>query len=202
MYISKSIIEGLKILGFDKETIKKTAREKSVEEIFLSTLFLNYIIVLIAFVIGILKGGYSIGGRAIEPSVLYAILMIYPFFYNMVIYVIYGFFGLFAELVNPKKSIHPLLSVGFHTAIVFSVIIYVIGLIATIDLSFSIFLFVAFVFYFIYVMFNVMHVVYGFSLEQSLIAVLLPFLLLGFAIFVTFSVYPQLADRMFMALFI
>ena len=149
MYISKSIIEGLKILGFDKQTIKKIAKEKSVEEIFLSTLFLNYIIVLVAFIIGIIKGGYTIGGRAIEPSVLYALLMIYPFMFNIIVYAIYGFFGIFAELVNPKKHIHPLLSVGFHTAIVFTIIIYTIALFATISLGFAGFLLVMFILYFL-----------------------------------------------------
>ena len=202
MYISKSIIEGLKILGFDKKTIKKTAREKSVEEIFLSTLFLNYIIVLVAFIIGILKGGYSISGRAIEPTVLYAILMIYPFLFNIVIYLVYAFFGIFAELVNPKKHIQPLLSVGFHTGIVFTLIVYIIALIATLDITFALFLFVAFILYFLYTLFVVMHTIYGFSLEQSLIAIILPFLLAGFFLFVTFSVYPSLANKTISFLFI
>ena len=46
MYLSKSLIDGLKILGFDKQTIKTISKEKSLEEIFLSTLFLNYLIFL------------------------------------------------------------------------------------------------------------------------------------------------------------
>ena len=201
MYISKSIIEGLKILGFDRQTIKKIAKEKSVEEIFLSTLFLNYIIVLVAFIIGIIKGGYTIGGRAIEPSVLYALLMIYPFMFNIIVYAIYGFFGIFAELVNPKKHIHPLLSVGFHTAIVFTIIIYTIALFATISLGFAGFLLVIFILYFLYTLFVTMHTIYGFSLEQSLIAILLPFLLIGFFTFVTFSVYPELSQNIIGTLF-
>lgn len=202
MYISKSIIEGLKILGFDKQTIKKTAKEKSVEEIFLSTLFLNYIIVLVAFIVGVIKGGYSIGGRAIEPSVLYALLMIYPFMFNIIVYCLYGFFGIFAELVNPKKHIQPLLAVGFHTAIVFTIIIYIIALFMTFSISFSLFLLTMFVLYFLYTLFIVMHTIYGFSMEESLIAIILPFLLIGFFAFVLFSVYPSLAENILGKLFI
>lgn len=194
MYISKSIIEGLKILAFDKQTIKKTAREKTLEEIFLTTLFLNYLIMLIAFIFGLLKGGYYIEGKMLNPSVLYAIMLIYPFFFNLGVYVVYGFFGIFAELVNPKKRIKPLLAVGFHSSIVFSIVFYIIALTSTLDLSLGIFLIIAFSLYFLYSLFISMHHVYGFSAEQSLISVILPFLLLGFGLYTIFAIFPTTID--------
>ena len=88
MYLAKSLLDGLKILGFDRTTIKRVSREKSLEDIFLSTLFLNYLIVLIIYSLGLATGGYSFGDRLINSEVLYGFLMIYPFIFNLFVYVI------------------------------------------------------------------------------------------------------------------
>ena len=90
MYLAHSIFEGIKILALDKEAIKRNSREKNLEEIFLSTLFLNYLIVLILYLISTLNGGFSIEGRALNPSIFYGLLMIYPFFFNLAIYLVYA----------------------------------------------------------------------------------------------------------------
>jgi cation transport ATPase len=190
MYIAQSIIDGLKILGFDKQTVKKVSREKDVEEIFLTSLFLNYIIVLIAYIIGNFTGGYYIGDRMLNPTAVNALLMIYPFVFNLVIYFIYGGFGMFAEIVNPKKHVKPLLSVGFHTAVVYSVLFYIFALLATIDVNYALFLFLVFGVYFLAAMVFVTHVTYGFSTNQSIIVVLSPFLFLSLILLVVLSVWP------------
>jgi len=152
MYLSKSIIEGLKILGFEKDTIKKVSREKSLEEIFLSTLFLNYIIVLAVFFIGTIMGKIELSGREINMPVFFGLLMIYPFVYNLIVYTIYGLFGLIAEMLNRKNHVKPLISVGFHTAIVYTIVIYVIVLLSVLNASYGLFLLGIFLLYFLYTM--------------------------------------------------
>lgn len=179
MYIAHSIIEGLKILGFDKETIKKTSQEKSLEEIFLSTLFVNYMIILIVYLIAMINGNYSLQGKEINTPVLFGFLMIYPFAYNLVVYGIYGFFGLMAEMINKKTQVKPLIAVGFHTAIVYTILIYIIALIAMFNLSYALFLLCAFFAYFIYTMFVSIHTIYNYSLGQTLIVIMLPIIMLS-----------------------
>ena len=178
MYLSKSIIEGLKILGFEKETIKKVSREKSLEEIFLSTLFLNYIIVLAVFFIGGIVGNISLSGREINMPVFFGLLMIYPFVYNLAVYAIYGLFGLVAEMLNNHKKVKPLISVGFHTAIVYTIVFYIISLLSTFNLSYGLFLFGIFILYFLYTMFLSITILYGFSSGQTLIVLFIPLLVI------------------------
>jgi len=192
MYISKSIIDGLKILGFDKESIKSVSREKSLEEIFLSTLFLNYVLVLVIFILTTMTGGASINGRALNMPVIYGILMMYPFTYNLLIYLTYGLFGLMAEMLNKKSHIKPLLSVGFHTAITYSVVFYIIAIIATSNLMASLFLSILFIIWFIFTMFLSISVIYKFSLPQTLIIVFLPLLLISIIILILLFIYPNL----------
>lgn len=177
MYLTQSIIDGLKILGFDKETIKRVAREKSLEEIFLSTLFMNYLIVLVVFLISIMLGSITIGGREINQPVFFGLLMVYPFVFNLWVYFVYGFFGLFAELLNSHKHVKPLISVGFHTGIAYTILIYIIALISSFDPSYGLFLLGVFIVYFLIVMFVSISEIYGFSVPQTLIIVFLPFIL-------------------------
>ncbi|MDA3855967.1 MAG: hypothetical protein PF569_06900 [Candidatus Woesearchaeota archaeon] len=184
MYLSKSILDGLKILGFDKETIKTVSREKSLEEIFLSTLFLNYVIVLVVFILVKLSEGITIMGRDLNPPVFFGLLMVYPFIYNVVIYGIYGLFGLFAELINPSKKVKPLLSVGFHTAIVYTILIYIIGLVTTYSVNLGMFLLSFFVIYFLLSMFLSLSIIYNYSHAQTLIVLFLPLLLISTLIFI------------------
>lgn len=179
MYLAHSLIEGLKILGFDKETIKKTSKEKSLEEIFLSTLFMNYMIILVVYLIALAIGGYSLEGKEINTPVLFGFLMIYPFAYNLVVYGIYGLFGLMAEMINKKSKVKPLIAVGFHTAIVYTLLIYIIMLISTFFFEYAIFLLWAFFAYFIYSMFVSIHTIYEYSLGQTLMVIMLPLLLLS-----------------------
>lgn len=192
MYLTKSIIEGLKILSFDKETIKRVSREKTLEEIFLSTLFLNYIIVLVVFLIGSFIGNISINGRELNMPVIFGILMIYPFTYNLIVYVTYGLFGLIAEMLDKRKSIKPLISVGFHTAIVYSIIVYVIALMSTFNLTYGFFILGLFMLYFLYTMFLSISTIYGYSFGQTLIVLFVPFLILGSILMVTLVMYPQI----------
>lgn len=198
MYLTNSIIEGLKILSFDKETIKKVSREKSLEEIFLSTLFLNYIIVLIVFIITSFMGNLTLNGRELNIPVIFGLLMIYPFTYNLVVFGIYGLFGLIAEMLDKKKNIKPLLSVGFHTAIVYTIIIYTISLFSTFNLYYGLFVFLLFVLYFIYTMFLSISIVYQYSFGQTLIVLFVPFLILTSLLMIIFYIYPE-AFKIFMS---
>lgn len=179
MYLSKSILDGLKILGFDKETIKTVSREKNLEEIFLSTLFLNYVIVLVVFILVNLSNGITIMNRDLNPPVFFGLLMVYPFVYNVIIYAIYGLFGLVAELLNSNKKVRPLLSVGFHTGIVYTILIYVIALLSTYNLNLGLFLFAFFVLYFLLSMFLSLSIIYNYSHAQTLIVLFIPLLLIS-----------------------
>jgi hypothetical protein len=176
MYLTHSIIDGLKILGFDKETIKTVSREKSLEEIFLSTLFLNYIIVLIVFIIGTSMGSIQIAGKSLNLSVFFGLLMTYPFVFNVIIYFIYSIFGLTAELLNTSKKLRPLLSVGFHTGIVYTIIFYIIALLSVYSLELGLFILLLFVLYFLLTMFLSIKIIHNFSNIQTLITLFIPIL--------------------------
>jgi len=191
MYLTKSLIEGLRILGFDKETIKNISREKNLEEIFLSTLFLNYIIVLVVYILGLFAGGYSLQNREINMPVFFGLLIIYPFAYNLVVYGVYGFFGLMAELLDNKKNVKPLISVGFHTALVYTILVYVIALLSTINLVYGAFLLSAFALYFVYTMFLAISIVYNFSLNHTLIVLLFPLFVFALLLIVSTLIYPE-----------
>ncbi len=198
MYLAQSILQGLKILTLDKKTIKSTAREKSLEDIFLSTLFLNYLIVVIIYVLSIINGGFSINERALNPSVFYALIMIYPFFFNLMIYLIYGLFGAIAELVEKKVHVKPLLCVGFHSAIVYAVLFYAIFLAATFNLAYGLFLLGGFVLYFIYAMIVILKAVYNFSGNKTAIVVFLPFVIVSLLIAVILTLLPNLSSYLFL----
>ena len=189
MYLTESIINGLRILGFDRETIKKVSKEKSLEEIFLSTLFLNYLIVLVVFLISLSMGGIQIKGRELNMPIFFGLLMIYPFAFNVAVYLLYGLFGFFAELLNSHKKIKPLISTGFHTAIVYSILFYTIGIVCMFDPVYASFLLGIFIAYFVIVMFLSITTIYKFSSAQTMITLLIPLLiiftlLLGAVIFV------------------
>lgn len=184
MYIIDSIKEGISILCFDKETISTVSKEKSLEEIFLSTLFLNYLLVLVVYVFGLLIGGYSISGRELNMPVFFGLLMIYPFAFNLAVYFLYGFFAIMADMVDSKKHIKPLISVGFHTAIVYAILVAIIGIISTINLSLGSILFGVFMLYFLYTMFLSISTIYNFSFGQSLIVLFTPILLIGILLLV------------------
>lgn len=202
MHFGKSIIDGLKILAFDRETIKYTAREKSLEDIFLNTLFLNYLIVLITYFYSILVGGFTINGRVLNMPVFFAILMVYPFAYNLIIYILYGFFGIMAELVNTTKKIKPLLSTGFHTAIVYAILIYIITLLSTIDSQYGIFMLIIFTLYFLYTMFVSISTIYNYSFPQTIIVLLTPIFIIGLIILIIMLLYPALPTKILTSLLI
>lgn len=190
MYLYKSIADGLKILGFDKETIQKVSKEKSLEEIFLSTLFLNYLIVLIAFFIGIIAGDVSTGSLVIKGlnfnmPVLFGLLMVYPFVYNVIVYIIYGLFGVIAEMLNSSKRVKPLISVGFHTAIVYTILVYIISLLAIFNPTYGLFLLIVFLFYFLLSMFLSISTLYNYSSAQTLIILFVPLIIVFTLLLVT-----------------
>lgn len=198
MYLAQSLIDGIKILALDRETIKRTGREKDLEEIFLSTLFLNYLIVLVLYIVSIIVGGFSINGRALNPNVFYALLMVYPFFFNLMVYLIYGLFGAVAELLEKKAHIRPLLSVGFHTAIVYTVLLYIIFLAITAHLEYGLLLIGGFILYFVYAMIIVLKTIYDFSGNNVAIVLFFPFLILGLIASVVLSIYPNLLNIIFL----
>lgn len=191
MYLSKSLNEGLNILGFDRKTIKQVSREKSLEDIFLGTLFLNYIIVLIVYTVGQMTGGYSIDGRLINREVFYGLLMIYPLLFNLAVYLLYSLFGLTAEVLDEKKKVKPLLSVGFHTAIVYTIIVYIIAVTATINSTYAGILALLFILYFLYTMFVCISEVYNYSLHQTIIVLMTPFLLFGIMLLCILFLLPD-----------
>lgn len=190
-YLSQSLVQGLAILGFDKETIKKVAREKSLEEIFLSTLFLNYLFVLIVYAITVFMGGISIEGRELNMPVFFGLLMVYPFLFNVLVYVVYGFFGLMAEIINSKNHVKPLISVGFHTAIVYTIVFYIIGFLGLLSLSYGAILLGLFGVYFLYTMFLSISTIYNYSFAQSLIVILIPLLVISLVGLVVAFIFPQ-----------
>jgi hypothetical protein len=198
MYILKSLAEGLRILGFDKPTIKTVSREKDLEEIFLSTLFLNYIIVLFVYLIGIMVGGYSIGNRELNMEVFFGLLMVYPFVFNLKIYLLYGFFGITAELLNPKKHVRPLISVGFHTAIVYSIVLLIIAMLSLfLGFELGAILFGVFFAYFLYTMFLSISTIYNYSFGQSLTVLMIPFLVFGILLTIIGAVNPDFIGNIF-----
>ncbi|NQZ84588.1 MAG: hypothetical protein HRU03_02620 [Nanoarchaeales archaeon] len=199
MYILKSLAEGLRILGFDRPTIRTVSREKDLEEIFLSTLFLNYIIVLFVYLIGIIMGGYSIGDRALNMEVFFGLLMVYPFIFNLKVYLIYGFFGITAELLNAKNHVRPLISVGFHTAIVYSIIILIIcALSLAVGFQLGAILFGVFFAYFLYTMFVSISTIYKFSFGQSLTVLMIPFLVIGIVLTIIGAINPNFIESIFL----
>ena len=201
--MKKSLIEGLKILSFEKDTIKKVSREKNLEEIFLSTLFMNYLIVLIIYLVGVAIGGYSIGGREINMPVFFGLLMIYPFTFNICVYIIYGLFALFAEMINNSKRAHPILSVGFHTAFVYSIVILIVMAISSkLGFGYAAFVLSIFALWFLYTMFVSIHYVYEFSFPQTLIVLMMPFLLIGILMLFFGTFMPGLISKIILNLFI
>lgn len=177
MYIGKSLINGLKILGFDKEAISDIAREKSLEEIFLSTLFFNYMIVLIVFFVSLISGGVTIDGRDLNENVFFGLLMIYPFVYNLIIYAVYALFGGVSELLQKAKSVKPLIAVGFHVGIVYSIIIAIVGVGFVLNVTYGLFLLVVFLLYFFLTMFLAISTLYKYSFNQTLIILFIPILI-------------------------
>lgn len=201
MYLTKSLMDGLKILGFDKDTIKSVSRERSLEEIFLSTLFLNYIIVLIVYTISVSFGGVYFEGKPLNMSVVYGLLMVYPFVFNLCVYLLYGFFGIMAEMLDKRKKIEPLMSVGFHTAIVYTIVFYIIALSAIWSMKFALLMIAAFLVFFIYVMFNTIITIYKYSFGQALIVLFVPFVIIGLLLLGVFLAFPNAFEYLIVKMF-
>jgi hypothetical protein len=146
-----------------------------------------------------LSGGYFIAGREINMPVFFGLLMIYPFAYNLMIYLKYGFFGAMAELLNKKKHIKPLVSVGFHTAIVYSIVFYIIGLLTLLSPIYGLTLTVIFSLYFIYVMFIVISTVYDYSLPQTLIVLFIPMMLFALIALILTLAFPKVLPALISA---
>ena len=197
------LLMDLKILAFDKQVIQRVSKEKSLEDIFLSTLFVNYMVVLVCFLVTVAMGGQLyIEDKMLNMPVTLGFMLMYPFAFNVVVYAIYSFFGLMAELVNTKKHIRPLLSTGFHTAVTYALILYGIAIITTASVAIGAFVFAAFAFYFLITMFYVISTVYKYSFAQSLMVLLIPLLLLGVLIMASSTFLPQVADSIFSIIFI
>ncbi len=202
MYIIHAIEDGLKILGFNRQVIKKVSKEKSLEDIFLSTLFVNYMIVLVCFLVIVAVGGQlMIEDRALNMPVVMGLLLMYPFAYNIVVYALYAFFGLMAELVNSKNHVRPLLSAGFHSAIAYAPIIYVMTLILTASVQFGAMLFAAFALYYLIDMFHIISTVYKFSLPQTLIVIFVPIIIIGIGLMLFLTLMPAVGEAMISGLF-
>ena len=203
MYIVHAIIDGLKILGFDRRVIQRVSKEKSLEDIFLSTLFVNYMVVLVCFLVTIAMGGQLyLEDRMLNMPVTLGFMLMYPFAFNVAVYLVYSFFGLMAELIDTKKHIRPLLSTGFHTAITYALILYGIAILITADIAIGLFVLSAFVFYFLITMFYVISVVYKYSFAQALMVLLIPLLLLGIVVMATSTFIPSILDTVLSILFV
>lgn len=202
MYIVHAIVDGLKILSFDKQVIKRVSREKSLEDIFLSTLFVNYMVVLVCFLVIVAMGGQLyLEDRPLNMPVVMGFLLMYPFAYNIAVYALYSFFGLMAEIVNTKNHIRPLLSAGFHSAIAYAPIIYAIAIVLTASVSVGLLLLAVFGLYFLVSMFHTISAVYKYSFAQSLIVLLIPLLIAGLALVVLSAFSTQILDATIAFLF-
>ena len=202
MYVRTSLSQGLRILSFDKETIKHVSREKSLEEIFLTTLFINYLLVLVTYFLGLVSGGFYLAGREINMPVFLGILLIYPFAFNFVVYFLYGFFALVAEVINPKKYVEPLMSVGFHSAIVYSFLIFIVAFVSLyLGPAYGIFVLSVFFAWFIYTIFVSISELYRFTLPQTLIVLIVPFIVIGIAVIFFSLFFPGLITKMFLSVF-
>lgn len=196
MYIIHAMVDGLKILSFDKQVIKKVSKEKSLEDIFLSTLFVNYMVVLVCFLVIVAMGGQIyLEHMPLNMPVIMGFLLMYPFAFNIAVYAMYSFFGLMAELVNTKNHVRPLLSTGFHAAIAYAPILYGIAVITTASVSIGLLLISAFAVYFLVSMFYTISTLYHYSFAQTLMVLLIPMLLVGFALVVLSAFFPQISER-------
>ena len=202
MYIIHALIDGLKILSFDKQVIRRVSKEKSLEDIFLSTLFVNYMVVLVCFLVIVAMGGQLyLEDRMLNMPVLMGLLLMYPFAFNIVVYAIYSLFGLMAELVNTKNHVRPLLSTGFHSAIAYAPVLYGIAVITTASITLGLLLFAAFTIYFLVVMFYIISVVYKYSFAQSMMVLLIPLLIAGIALTILSVFVPQISESIIRAVF-
>jgi hypothetical protein len=143
-------------------------------------------------------GGYSIGERDLNMEVFFGLLMVYPFIFNLAVYLIYGFFGITAELLNTKKHVRPLISVGFHTAIVYSIVLLIISALSIV-LGFELgaILFGVFFTYFLYTMFLSISTIYNYSFGQSLTVLMIPFLVFGIILTIIGAINPMFVENIF-----
>ena len=202
MYIVHALIDGLKVLSFDKQVIRRVSKEKSLEDIFLSTLFVNYMVVLVCFLVIVAMGGQLyLEDRMLNMPVLMGLLLMYPFAFNIVVYGVYSLFGLMAELVNTKNHVRPLLSTGFHSAIAYAPILYGIAVITTASVTLGLILLAVFSIYFLLIMFYIISVVYKYSFAQSMMVLLIPLLIAGIALIFLSVFMPQISQNIMMYLF-
>ncbi|MCH8519489.1 MAG: hypothetical protein LAT82_01915 [Nanoarchaeota archaeon] len=196
MYIVHALIDGLKVLSFDKQVIRRVSKEKSLEDIFLSTLFVNYMVVLVCFLVIVAMGGQLyLEDRLLNMPVLMGLLLMYPFAFNIVVYAIYSLFGLMAELVNTKNHVRPLLSTGFHSAIAYAPILYGIAVITTASITLGLILFTVFAIYFLVIMFYIISTIYKYSFAQSMMVLLIPLLIAGIALTILSVFVPQISQN-------
>ncbi len=180
MEIYKSLRLGLDILKFKKSAILKASRDKDLEEIFLETLFFNYILVLVTFIVSLFAGGFRIGGNAINQMVFFSLLMLYPFAFNVIIYFLYSIYGYVAELIYKQQKVKELVGVGFHIGIVYAFLIYILFFLTLLNPQLGVYLFAAFFVYFIYSLFIVIKLLYKFTGEQTLLVLFLSLLIISF----------------------
>ena len=184
--------DGAKILDFDRGTILKVSRRKKLEESFLSTLFLNFCIVLILFfAILILGGNISYMGKKFNIPVLFGLMLIYPFIFNIIVYLIYSLFGFVAEALDTKNHIKSLLSVGFHAAFVYAILVAFVGVFMLWNKTLGSFLFWLLLIYFLVVILVSISTIYNFSLPKTLMCLFIPFLILGVLFLALWMISPS-----------
>ena len=190
--IFRQISSGLRLLDFKEDAINKFKKEKSLEDIFLSNLFVNYFLCLITFTLFLIFGEFSFNQEAINTAIFLAFLLIYPFLYNILVYIVYGIFGFTAEVLEPKKHIKPLISIGYHISIIYSLFFFIIASIFLISpLLGKILLVIYFIYFFIH-LFITISKVYNFSLPKTLIVVLAPLLTLSLFFLLISIFFPQI----------
>ncbi len=200
-YLINSIRDSFEILKLNKRVLNRVTSERSLEEIYLSNLFLNYLFALIVFSIFVFVGDIKINGRELNSVVFLGLLLIYPFFFNTFVYVLYLLFGLSAEIINRKKHIEPLIHIGFHSSLIYSIFMFIIFFLAVIKGFFGLFILDLVIIYFLYSMFFIIKETYDFSNQKTLISLLIPIFTIGviLSIFVLFN--PLIFDNMIIFLF-
>lgn len=178
MYISQMLKTGYKILTFDKETIKHNSNPKFLEDCFFSNLLFNYLLVLIFFLFYLSTNSYSIGLVEVNRYILLSVLLVYPFIYNLVIYIFYSIFGLLAEFIKSKNKVKSFMTIGYYTGVFYSIIFYILALLVNYNYPMAVFISIFVFIYFIISIFIFLKEIYKLSTLEINIVILLFFMFL------------------------
>ena len=192
-----SLKEGIKILELNKMTINLLKYQKKLEDIFLENLIVNYFLCMVLFFIFLGFGDYRVGNTIINSSFFLGFLLLYPFLYNLFIYIVYLIFGISAEFIDNKKNIRPLMTIGYHTSIIYSFIFFFLALAFVYNKIVGLILLLIYLSYFLINMFCVISEVYHFSLHKTLIVLFVPILCISILFLFIAIFFPQVFYLLF-----